>query len=146
MNIKVKFILLILLIFILGIFTGGMLNRALLQHRIRKAFSLRYPAPFITNFERIINPTPEQRQKIRKILEKHTRNIYNLRIEFQNSTKQELDNLRKELEPLLTEEQKARLEESHLNRLRRPGPMPPFRTPPWRGPWKPPRKDPNKRH
>lgn len=134
MNIKAKSILLMLAVFFLGIFTGAMLNRAFIQHRIQKALALRNPAPFITNFERIIDPDPAQYRKIRKILEKHARNIYSLRQEFYKSTRKELDSLKKELEPVLTEEQKYRLERSFLDRLRRPRRMPPFRLPPRRMP------------
>lgn len=140
MNVKVKSILIILAVFILGLFTGAMLNRALIQHRIQKALALRNPAPFITTIERIIDPTPEQYRHIRKILEKHAKNIYTYRREFHKSTLKELNSLKKELETVLTEEQKRRLEHSYLNRLRRPRRMPPFRTPPRRTPW-PPKKD-----
>ena len=61
--------------------------------------------------ERVIQPTPEQREKIDKILEKYADNIADKRRQAMKETAVLMDSLRSELEPILTEQQKIRLEE-----------------------------------
>ena len=67
MNIKAKTALIIIITLALGIVIGAMLNRALIQRRINRAFSWRLPDFMITNFENIIEPSQEQRKRLREV-------------------------------------------------------------------------------
>jgi len=71
MNIKTKTYFIIIVTLIIGIAIGAMLNRALLQHHIKKTFSSRNPDRLPVFYERILDPNVEQTQKIRSILKKH---------------------------------------------------------------------------
>lgn len=138
MNIKVKTALIIGITLIIGILIGALLNRALLQHRIRRAFSMQTPGFLMTLYERTIEPDAEQSKLIREILEKHVKRMSEIRKNFHSSLQSEFESLRKELDPLLTPEQKKRL----MNRVplpfRRFRRFPDYRRPPRREPRKGP--------
>ena len=110
MNIKLKMTFVIIATFILGIITGAMLNRALVQKRIRNILSKRTPAVFVPFIEERIGADPDQSKEIRKILNKHAKRIEDIRTNFSVELQSALDLLRAELDPLLTPEQKRRLE------------------------------------
>lgn len=110
MNVKLKMTFVIIATLALGIIIGAMLNRALVEKRIRNILSKRAPDVFVPFIEESINPDPTQSEEIRKILKKHAKRIdeihTNSRIELQSA----FESLREELDPLLTPEQKKRLE------------------------------------
>lgn len=116
MNIKVKTAFIIIIILVLGIFIGATLNRALLQNRIRRAFSIRNPNRFAATYEKIIKPDAEQSQLIRELLNKHAKRISEIRENFRKKMQSEFESMRREMDSILTPEQKKRLE----NRLPRP--------------------------
>ncbi len=132
MNIKVKTTLIILATLIIGIIFGALLSRAYLHHRIRQAFIMVNPNRFMPFFEETISPTPEQSERINKIFEKHAQQVFELRKNFEKGMASSFESLRKELDSVLTPEQKKRLEK--MMRQRRPWPMR------GRGPWT--RRDP----
>jgi hypothetical protein len=114
MNVKVKTTLIIIMTLVLGIALGAMLNRALVHRRIARAFSLRNPATIPTMIERVLSPDPEQRKKLRSILDQHANNLLEIREDFENRMMAANADLQSELEPLLTPEQKIRLREGPL--------------------------------
>ena len=116
MDIKVKTALIIIMTLVIGIFIGALLNRVLLQHRIRKAFMMQTPGFITALYEGVIEPESEQGKLIREILKKHARRMSEIRKNFRKDLQSEFESLRKELDPLLTTEQKRRLR----NRLPRP--------------------------
>ena len=125
MNIKTKAILIIIVTLVIGIFIGAMLNRALLQNRIRRTFSMRNPNVMVSYYEEIIEPDADQREMIREILDKHAKSIS----EFREKTRKEMlssyEEMMAQLNLVLTPEQKKRLEERRF-----PGRTPfPFRSP-----------------
>ncbi|MGD8539780.1 MAG: hypothetical protein PVI66_13775 [Candidatus Aminicenantes bacterium] len=126
MNTKVKIALIIIVTLVIGIVLGAMVNRALLRHKIRRAFDERNPKGMISFIERNIQPTPDQREQIREILKKHRINSQEIREKFMEDMRLEFESLEAELDPILTPEQK--------NRLKRR----------FRGPWRDPRRFPDR--
>lgn len=131
MNIKVKTALIIVATLIIGLIFGALFSRAYLHHRIRRAFVMVDPNRFNPFFEQTINPTPEQSEQINKIMHKHTKQVMELRKNFEEGMASSFESLRKELDSVLTPEQKKRLEK--MMRERRPWPE--------RGPRPWPRRD-----
>jgi hypothetical protein len=127
MNTKLKIALIIIVTLVIGIVLGAMVNRALLRHRIQRAFNERNPRGMIIFIERSIQPTPEQRDQIREILEKHRIRAQEIREKFTEDMKLEFESLEAELDPILTPEQKERLKRNS------------------RGPWRDPRRFPDRR-
>ncbi len=120
MNIRLKTTLIIIATLIIGIIFGALLSRAYLHHRIRRAFTMVNPNRFMTFFEQTISPTPEQREQIRKIIQKHTKTVSELQKNLRDGMDSSFESLRKELDSVLTPEQKERLEK--MMRGRRPWP------------------------
>ncbi len=115
---KAKTTLVIIITLIIGIVLGAMLNRTFMHLRIRRAFDAVNPFRFTRILEQAIDPTPEQKRQIREILQKHAKNIGELRNNFEDGMLSSFESLKKELDSALTPEQKERLEE--MLRKRRP--------------------------
>jgi hypothetical protein len=141
MNTKVKVALIIIVTLIIGIVLGAMFNRAFMRHRIQKAFADRNPRGMVSFIERSIRPTPEQREQIRQILDKHRIKSAEMREKFMKDMRAEFESLEAELDPILTPEQKNRLKRRlrgpWLDRGRFPDRRGPRRGPPGE---KPPRE------
>ena len=110
MNLKVKITFLIIITLIIGIVIGAMINRAVSQNRIKRILERRNPPIFISFYERIIGPEAEQRESVREILDKYAQRFSEIRIDFQEELESSFESMRAELDPLLTPEQKERLE------------------------------------
>ena len=117
-KIKTTLIITITLVITLaiGIIIGAMLNRALVQNRIRRAYAMVNPDRFITTFERTIQPTPDQRKQVREIIQEHAMSISEIREDFHKKMISSFESMRKQLDAVLTPAQKKRLEET----IRRP--------------------------
>jgi hypothetical protein len=131
MNLKVKSSVIIIGTFVLGMIIGSIFMRSFfgppeMRDRIRE---LRKPEGFMENFERIIKPTDVQSEQIREILRSHFERVHKNSKEFRERFIQLNDSLRAELDPVLSEEQKARLDEmeKRFREHERPefGPRPP---------------------
>lgn len=109
MNTKAKVALIIIVTLVIGIVLGAMLNRAFLRNRIQRAFADRNPTGMVSFIERNIRPTPEQREQIREILEKHRKKSVEMREKFMMDMQAEFESMEAELDPILTPEQKNRL-------------------------------------
>ena len=124
MNMKVKTTVVIIITLIIGIVLGAMLNRTFLHQRIRRAFDAVNPNRFTMILERAIDPTAEQKKQIREILQKHSKDISDLRKNLRDGMQSSLQSLQKELDFVLTPEQKERLEKMMRERepwMRRDG-------------------------
>lgn len=121
MSAKWKIILHLIVTLIIGIVIGAMLNRALVQKRIKNIFKTEIGSLLIRDAERVLPPmSPEQRKLIREILDKHAKQLSEIHERFGNEIQSAFKSLREEIDPLLTAEQKKQLEGMF------PGP-PPFR-------------------
>ena len=126
MNVKTKTSIIIITTLILGIFIGAMLNRALLQRRIGRVFSMRNPATFMDFFHRTLDPSQEQAKKIKTILDKYSDRMIGMRESFLEETQAVSEELDKELDPILTPQQRRRLERNRFRtgEIRRRGKRP----------------------
>jgi len=118
MNMKVKTTIVIIITLIFGIVLGAMLNRTFMHQRIKRAFDAVNPNRFTMILERVIDPTEEQKKQIRGILQKHAKYDAELRKNLTDGMQASIESLKKELDSVLTPEQKERLEK--MMRERRP--------------------------
>ena len=118
MNMKVKTTIVIIATLIFGIVLGAMLNRTYMHQRIKRAFDAVNPNRFVMILERAIEPTKEQKKRIREILQKNAQSVAELRKKLDEGMRTSFMTLQKELDSVLTPEQKERLEK--IVRQRRP--------------------------
>jgi len=127
MSPKWKIILYLVIVLIIGIVIGAMLNRALIQKRIKNIFRTEIGSLLVRDAERVLAPmSPAQEELIRQILDKHAEKLSEIHERFGNEIQAAFKSLREEIDPLLTAEQKKQLEGMF------PGP-PPFRRRPPEG-------------
>jgi len=118
MNIKVKTTFIIIITLIIGIVLGAMFNRAFMHLRIRRAFDMVNPSRSMVMLERAIGPNPDQRKLVKEILQKHANDVAELRKNLTEGMQSSFESMRKDLDSVLTPEQKKRLEK--MMRERRP--------------------------
>ena len=109
MNVKVKITVIILLTLIIGMVLGALLNRALLQHRIERAFAWRNPAFLARSIEGVLALDEEQSAGIQKILKDHAATVERIRENSTAEMRTAVEALNEALTPLLTPDQKKRL-------------------------------------
>jgi Spy/CpxP family protein refolding chaperone len=126
MNVKSKTYFIIIITLLIGILLGILTSQFLIKDQIEKMITMGPQRHFIFMFKRIIDPTPEQEEKINKILEKYSKKLMELFLKNRGEFIKLQNSVRKELDPILTAEQKKRLEKS-LNR------RPRFLFPPFKG-------------
>lgn len=112
MNLHVKSSLIIIVTLIIGMFLGIILTRSFLRppKMIDRISELRSPKGFAERFERIIDPSESQKEKIQHILQSHFERMHNHSLKFRNEFMKLNDSLRADLDPILTDEQKKRLD------------------------------------
>ena len=131
MNLKVKSSLIIIVTLIIGMVLGVILTRFFFRppNMFDKMSALRSPEGFVERFEKIIDPSDSQKEKIRYILQLHFERIHSQSQQFRNHFIELSDSLRADLDPILNEEQKERLDkmEERFREHNRPGfgPRPP---------------------
>ncbi len=112
MNIKTKTTLIIILTLIIGIAVGAFLNRAFIQHRIKKVFSRMDPKHMVSFYEHIIQPEEKQSKQLRHILDEYAKRIAEIRKSTQEQLRITNEFFMEEMDRLLTPEQKKRMRES----------------------------------
>ncbi len=128
MKMGTKTVLVILITLIIGMVIGALITGAFTRHRIGRFMSMREPGRLGAHVERIIDPDESQREAVRAILQRHSEQFLKLHSRFEGEMLALRDSLKKDLDPILTEEQKARLERgprhpgSFRGKGRRPGP------------------------
>lgn len=111
MNIKVKTVSILVFTLVIGMVLGALIHGAVMRNRFKQtAFRMRTQWGFVERMERVIQPDDSQREEMRKILRKHFQKMN----QFQAEMSVIMDSLRIELEPILTKEQKERLERGPL--------------------------------
>ena len=121
MSVKIKSALILLITLAIGVGLGVQGDRMMMKQKIRER-TRRPPDSrlFMRIFDRIIEPTESQREQIRQIIEKHTKRLAKIDSTTRLQFAEELDSLRKDLDPILTEEQRKRIKE-HTERIERFG-------------------------
>jgi Spy/CpxP family protein refolding chaperone len=120
MTAKVKIILYMGATLVVGIAIGAMLHRTIAVRRIRNIMEMRAAGRFVPDLQAVLDSaTPEQAPKIREAFEKHRVELAEIHERFGKEIQAAMESFKKEVEPLLTPEQKKRFETNF------PGP-PPF--------------------
>ena len=117
MSIQWKSFLIIIATLLIGIVIGVFLAGPVLHHKMRPHFADKGHGILTPMLERIIQPTPDQEEAVRRVVEKHSGRLEGLHKDFRAEMVATMDSLIMDLDPILTEEQKARLDERH-ERLR----------------------------
>ena len=104
----------------IGILIGLFLAGPVLHRQLRPHFPARYPDGFAFAVEMLIDPEPDQVDAVSKILSEHSDRFSDVSSEYRSEISAVMDSLMKDLDPILTDEQKARLDErhKHLRRMR----------------------------
>jgi len=110
MKIETKTYVIIVLTLVIGMIIGALITGAIVRHRIRRFMSLGHPDHLTARIERIIEPTEAQRDTVHQILMDHARKFDQIHGRFESQLLALKDSLKKDLDPILTEEQKERLE------------------------------------
>ena len=134
---KLAFMLIVTLLIgmVLGFIGHGIFFRDQFK---RRAERMRTPEGFMQRFERVIQPTDSQRVEIRKILQSHFQQM----MQQQAAFREDMDSFRKDLDSVLTADQRKRLQESLMRdrskqfgkRSRHDHPAEPGERPPSGGP------------
>jgi hypothetical protein len=129
MRMGTKSILMILMTLIIGMVIGFLISGVIARHRMQRFITMREPGRMVGFIERMIGPDESQREAVRAVLQKHSERFWKIHSRFESEMLALRDSLKKDLDPILTEEQKKRLE-------RQPKPPKPFREGrpgPWKG-------------
>ena len=122
MTTKSKTAVLFSLTFITGLVLGGLIHSLFIAKTVnRMSHKFRSPDFFVERFDALLQPTPEQRIQIDKILRKHHREMMRLH----ELVPARFDSLKKELDAVLTDEQRSKLEKQFENMNRKPKMRPP---------------------
>lgn len=126
MTARTKSTLILIATLALGIVLGSLITGAAVNRRLDRIAEMRTARGMAFFLERAIQPeSEEQREAIRAVLDDAAPAFTEVMRESRERMARLTDSLRAELEPLLSDEQKARLEEGM--RMRRGGP--PFGAP-----------------
>lgn len=113
MKTNTKTVLIIVGTLVIGIVIGA-LGSGFVVHRFAgRMAEARHRDMFVERMVELIDPTPDQEPRVRDILTRHAEKFSVLADGFHEDASALLDSLRSELDPVLTDEQKARLEERH---------------------------------
>ncbi len=121
----------------MGVVIGAMLNRALVQRKISRAFALSNPKTFSLWYENRLDLDREQSRQIKSILDKHAETTWDIREEFRQEMQSASQELHSQLEPLLTPRQTRQLARGPFSPRRKPDPefRPPRPAGPGENPW-----------
>jgi hypothetical protein len=112
MSIHGKSALIILGTLLIGIVIGVFLAGPVVHHRMQPHIPGRGPEAITPMLERLIEPSPDQEEAVREVLERHSKRLAEMHKGYRDDMVAMMDSLRKDLDPILTEEQKARLDEA----------------------------------
>jgi hypothetical protein len=128
MKMETKTVLIILITLIIGMIIGALITGAFARHRVQRFMTMGEPGHMVGFLERMIGPDESQREAVRAVLQKHTEQFLELHSQFEGEMLALRDSLKKDLDPILTDEQKVRLERGPKHpkpwrgKGRRPGP------------------------
>ena len=129
MKTETKTAVIIVVTLIIGMAIGSLLPGAFIRHRTGRFMAMREPEHLMGRIEDIIDPDESQREAVQEILHRHAERFHEIHSQFEAAMFALRDSLRKDLDSILTEEQKARLERGPTPpkhpRERRPGPWRP---------------------
>ncbi len=112
MNTKTKTSFILIGTLLIGVAIGALGSALLREERARKFELMRPENRFLNFMKGVIRPAPEQSQQLDEVLGNYSKRISNIHEKHQEEILAVYDSLRTDLNALLTEEQRARLEES----------------------------------
>jgi Spy/CpxP family protein refolding chaperone len=113
-------------VLLLGIIIGFFGASSWVHYNQKKRFGhFRKGEGFVIEMEKLIDPTPEQKDQVHQILTRHSMWVKQFSEEQRTIFRKSLDSLDTELAQVLTPEQMQRLKEKINKRPRNPGPPPP---------------------
>lgn len=115
MSSKTKALLILLSTFVLGVVVGSLATGVLHSQRERSFERMLPRQRFHAFVERVVQPSPEQKAEFESIMTRWSERLSELHHQHQSQMFTMYDSLHAELQSLLTDEQRARLEE-HLAR------------------------------
>lgn len=118
-------VLIIVATLLIGIIIGALGSGFVIHRFARHMPDMRHRDLFVERMVETIDPSPDQEEAIRDILTRHAEEFAEISDSFHRDASALFDSLRAELDPVLTEEQKAKLEERgrRVRRLmKHPGP------------------------
>jgi len=118
MNVRTKTVLVIVATLLIGILIGALGSSFVVHRFIGRVAEMRHRDVFVERLVETIDPEPEQEEVVRDILTRHSERFSEMSERFRSETTALLDSLKAELDTVLTDEQKARLEEK-ASRVRR---------------------------
>ncbi|MFH1011342.1 MAG: hypothetical protein V1784_08950 [bacterium] len=122
MNLQIKPTLIIIGTLLLGIVLGTLISGTLADQRFRRIRSMMRPHGFAEDLIEAIGPKDEQqRREITAVIENTDLRIQDLMRQSREEIRARIDSMAAELQPLLTDEQRTRLEKLLGDRW--PGPM-----------------------
>ena len=132
MSNRARAISIIICTLLLGVAIGALVVGPMLaRHHFRRVAGMRTPGGFASRLEEVIDPDPSQAEVIREILTRYGDSLNEITTRHRSETKAVFDSMAAELAPILTEDQKERLEKRRHrpgpfggNRKPRPGPLP----------------------
>ena len=128
MNARTKSIAIIVATLLVGVAIGALSTGAIVNQRVETLEALREEGGFMYFLERVIEPTDEkQREEIRDVLEDASKRQIEIRQNIVNEHRALFAEVRAELDEILTEEQKEKLQlwAERERAMRRPGRRPP---------------------
>ena len=121
LDIKVKTALILVVTLLIGIVFGAMLHRAIFQNKVKGFLAMQTPDGFARRFERAIDTTPGQKEKVRKILDKYAEQFFEINQSHREEVAALFKSFHGELSRVLTPEQ---MEKMRSRRFFRPGRFP----------------------
>lgn len=107
---KLKYSLIIISLLLIGFVIGFLVNGRLTHHKMKKVRSINTEQGFSHEFMRIIDPSPDQAEELKSILKEFSERNHVIIADFRENQKLLFKELRTEIDPLLTDEQIARLD------------------------------------
>jgi hypothetical protein len=119
MRTRTKTTLIIIATLVIGIFIGALGSGFVVQRSARHFGERKHREIFIDRVVEVIDPTPDQERVVRAILTKHSEQFEEMSDRFRLEAAALFDSLKADLDTVLTEEQKARLQE-RVEKMPRP--------------------------
>lgn len=120
MSTRSQTMIIVLSTLVIGILIGLFLVGPVMHRHLRPPFPGRHGGGFTGALEWLIDPEPEQVEAVREVLSKHAGGFDDVNSRYHLEISAMMDSLRKDLDPLLTDEQRARLDRgrSHFRKMR----------------------------
>jgi len=133
LDIKVKTALILIVTLLIGLVFGAMLYRAIFQNRVKEFMDMQTPDGFARRFERVLDITPGQREKVKSILDKYAEQFFKINQSHMEKVSALFVSIERELSRVLTPEQMQRIRSRRFLRPRRFPGRPPG-SPEWHRP------------